>query len=229
MAGKEQDKYTDREIRERLVTQGAEALSDAELLSILLRDGQNGKPAVELASRLLERFDDSLARMGRCDLAQIRQVEGLGVARAAVVIAALELGRRYRADENFMRDTIHSNRDVIEVFRPLLADLPYEEFWAVYLSASNRVLDKIRISQGGVTGTVVDYRIIVKRAVELLASAVILVHNHPSGSPQPSPEDLTVTGKLSRAASLFDIQLADHVIITAGECYSFRQEGFFET
>lgn len=229
MTGKAQDKHTDREIRERLVTQGAEALSDAELLSILLRDGQDGRPAVELAGRLLERFDGSLARMGRCDLAQLRQVEGLGVTRAAAVVAALELGRRYRADENFMRDTIRSNHDVIEIFRPLLADLPYEEFWAVYLSASNRVLDKIRISQGGVTGTVVDYRIIVKRAIELLASAIILVHNHPSGSPQPSPEDLAVTGKLSRAASLFDIQLADHVIITAGECYSFRQEGFFES
>ncbi len=217
----------DREIRERLVNRGAEALTDAELLSILLRTGNEGRPAVELAGRLLAQFDGHLVKLGRCELSQMRQIENLGIGRAAMVAAAMELGRRFRADESFMRDVIRNNREVIDMFQPLLSDLPYEEFWAVYLSASNRVLDKVKVSQGGVSGTVVDHRIIVKRAVEVLASALILVHNHPSGNPQPSDEDREVTEKVARAASLFDIMLADHVIITAGECYSFRGAGFF--
>ena len=114
------------------------------------------------------------------------------------------------------------------MFRPLIAELPYEEFWALYLNSSNRVLDRVRISQGGVSATVVDHRLIVKRAVEKLAHAVILVHNHPSGSELPSEEDRTVPERVAQAVSLFDIALLDHIIVTSGPCYSFRNEGFFD-
>lgn len=228
MNSRTKSNVSDREVRERLVGRGVESLSDEELLSIVLREGNEGHSALELAGRLLAQFDGSLVKLGRCDLAQLRNTEGLGMRRAAMVIASMELGRRYRADETFMRDTVKTNHDIIEMFQPLLADLPYEEFWAVYLSTSNRVLDKVRVSQGGVAGTVVDHRIVVKRAVEVLASAIILVHNHPSGNANPSGEDFAVTEKLARAASLFDIMLADHVIITAGKCYSFREAGFFD-
>ena len=159
---------------------------------------------------------------------KLRSVAQLGIARAALVSAALEIGRRGRAAENSMRDQIMSDRDVIELFQPELAILPHEEFWVLYLNASNKILDRVRISQGGVTGTVVDYKLIVKRAVERLAQGILLVHNHPSGNPLPSDADTLITEKLVRAASLFEITVADHVIITSGECYSFRSHGFFD-
>lgn len=219
---------TDKQIREKLVARGAGALTDAELLSILLRDGVAGQTAAGLASRLLARFGGSLSRIGRCGLQELRSTESLGMTRAAAIAVALELGRRMQAGEGRMCDTVRSDRDVVAMFHPQLADLPYEEFWALYLSSSNGVLDRVRISQGGVSATVVDHRLIVKRAVEKLAHAVILVHNHPSGSELPSDEDRAITGKVSLALSLFDIELIDHVIITAGPSYSFRNAGFFD-
>ena len=219
---------SDKQVREKLIARGASALTDTELLSILLHGSGPGGPATELAGRLLDRFEGSLARMGRCSLAELRSAESLGIARAAVLSAALELGRRLRAEQSRSLDQVQTDRDVIEMFRPLIAELPYEEFWALYLNSSNRVLDRVRISQGGVTGTVVDYKLIVKRAVERLAQGILLVHNHPSGNPLPSDADTLITEKLVRAASLFEITVADHVIITSGECYSFRSHGFFD-
>lgn len=217
-----------QQIREKLVRSGAESLTDAELLSIILTEKTGKESSVDLASRLLDHFDGSLSKMRRSDLSKLRTTEALGIQRAALLAAALELGSRLRADETFMRDVINSDQDIIEMFQPRLGDLPHEEFWAVYLSGSNRVLDKVRISQGGVDGTVVDHRLIVKRAVEKLASGIILVHNHPSGNHKPSEKDNLSTEKLTTAASLFDITVADHVIITAGECYSYRRNKFFD-
>ncbi len=217
-----------RRVREKLVRLGVESLTDAELLGIILRIGGDKEDSFELAERLLNNFEGSLSKMRRCDLAKLRTTETLGINRAAILAAALELGNRMRADESFMRNIIESDADVVDMFQPVLADLPYEEFWAVYLSGSNRVLDKVRISQGGVDGTVVDYRLIIKRAVDKLASSIILVHNHPSGKCQPSERDDFLTAKLAKGASLFDITLADHIIITAGECYSYRRNNFFD-
>ena len=224
----EDNTLTLQQVREKLVRLGAESLTDAELLSIILHSPQEKTPASEVAERLLKHFEGSLSKMRRCDLAKLRTTEALGINRAAMLAAALELGNRMRADESFMRNTVNTSHDVEDMFQPLLGDLPHEEFWAIYLSGSNRVLDKVRVSQGGVDGTVIDYRMIVKRAVEKLASGIIIVHNHPSGNPSPSDKDTFLTAKLSQAASLFDITLADHIIITAGECYSFRQHGFFD-
>lgn len=218
-----------QQAREKLVCLGADSLTDAELLGIVIHASGEKEPSTELAERLLGRFEGSLSKMRRAGLSRLRTTEALGINRAAILSAALELGVRMRADENFMRDTINTNQDVTDMFQPMLGDLPHEEFWAVYLSGSNRVLDKVRISQGGVDGTVIDYRMIVKRAVEKLAFGIIIVHNHPSGNPKPSDKDDFLTAKLSQAASLFDITLADHVIITAGECYSYRRNNFFDT
>ena len=162
---------TDKQVRGKLVNQGVRSLSDAELLSILLQKGEAGGSALELAERLLEAYDHNLMRIALDGPGKLRSVAQLGIARAALVSAALEIGRRGRAAENSMRDQIMSDRDVIELFQPELAILPHEEFWVLYLNASNKILDRVRISQGGVTGTVVDYKLIVKRAVERLAQA----------------------------------------------------------
>ena len=211
---------TDKQVREKLVAQGPSALSDAELLSILLRDGDAGDSAVGLAERLLAHFGGSLARMERCDLPALRMVGGLGIRRAAAVAAALELGRRLRIEEGQQIDSVRTDQDIVAMFQPQLG--------AVYLNASNRVIDRMRVSQGGVSATVVDHRLIVKRAVEKLANALVLVHNHPSGNELPSDEDKALTGRVDLAASLFDITLLDHIIVTAGPCYSFRSHGFFD-
>ncbi len=220
---------TDRQIREKLMNQGVQSLSDAELLSILLQRGEAGLSALELAERLLENYDHHLMRIELDGPGKLRSVAQLGVTRAAMVCVALELGRRCRAAESGLRDQIMSDRDVIELFQPELAMLQHEEFWALYLNASNKILDRVRISQGGVTGTVVDYKLIVKRAIERLAQGILLVHNHPSGNPLPSEADRQITERLVHAAALFEITVADHVIITAGECYSFREHGFFDS
>ena len=162
---------TDKQVRGKLVNQGVRSLSDAELLSILLQKGEAGGSALELAERLLEAYDHNLMRIALDGPGKLRSVAQLGIARAALVSAALEIGRRGRAAENSMRDQIMSDRDVIELFQPELAILPHEEFWVLYLNASNKILDRVRISQGGVTGTVVDYKLIVKRAVERRAQS----------------------------------------------------------
>lgn len=219
---------TDKQVREKLVTRGAQELTDAELLSVLLQKGEAGGSALELSEALLAAYGGDLTAIAQESVIRLRSVVRLGVTRAAFVSAALELGRRCRAAESQVKDTIMTDRDVIEIFQPQLGMLPHEEFWVIYLNASNRILDRVRVSQGGVTGTVVDYKLVVKRAIERLAQGILLVHNHPSGNPLPSGADNEITERVVRAAALFDMTVADHVIITAGECYSFRNHGFFD-
>lgn len=219
---------TDKQVREKLVTRGAQALTDAELLSVLLQKGEVGGSALELSEELLAAYDEDLTAIAQEEVVRLRSVARLGVTRAALVSAALELGRRCRVAESRVKDTIMTDQDVIDIFQPQIGMLPHEEFWVVYLNASNRILDRVRVSQGGVTGTIVDYKLIVKRAVERLAQGILLAHNHPSGNPLPSAADNEITERVVRAAALFDMKVADHVIITAGECYSFRNHGFFD-
>lgn len=219
--------HSDSKVREKLVNQGAKTLTDSELLSIVLGKSTSTESSLDLAERLLTEFDGSLSKLAQCDLKRLRSTQSLGISRAATVSAALELGKRLRADGTVVKDMIENEHDVIEMFQPMLGPLRHEEFWVIYLNASNRILDKVRISQGGVNGSVVDHKLIVKRAVEYLANGIIIVHNHPSGSSQPGEDDKVSTEKIARAASLFDITLADHIIITEGECYSFRNAGFF--
>lgn len=215
---------TDKEVREKLATRGAESLTDAELIGVVIQEGDPGESAVELAERVLSAAGESLVQLARMDLGRLRQTAGLGVKRAAWLSAALELGRRLKIEEASAAEFLRGHHDVVRIFRPLLAGLPHEEFWVVYLTTANRVMDRVKISQGGVSGTVVDHKLIVKRAVELLASSIIMVHNHPSGIAKPSPDDLAVTERVARAASLFDIALVDHIIISQESFFSFRLE-----
>ena len=151
--------------------------------------------------------------------------QDMGLPRASVVAAAMELSKRLKVEESIDIRMIAAKDDVVALFKPLLADLPHEEFWALYLGASHRILDKIKISQGSATATLVDNRLIVKRALDKFATAIIIVHNHPSGQPAPSNPDIELTNKLRDAAALFDIRLLDHIVVTSGESYSFRANG----
>lgn len=211
--------------REKMLQKGIGSLSDAELIAILLRSGNSDETAVTVAQRLLTLAHNNLNELGKFTLHQITKIKGIGEAKGITVLAALELGRRRKGVEVLIRERITSSNDVVEIFQPMLADLPHEEFWALLLNKANKVIDKVRVSQGGVAGTVVDVRIIVKAAVEKLASSIIIAHNHPSGNPKPSDKDLSITKKLKDAANLFDIALLDHLIITDNECYSFADNG----
>lgn len=211
--------------REKMLHQGIENLSDTELIAILLRSGNPEETAVELAQRILNMAQNNLNELGKFTIHQLTQVKGVGEAKAITLLAALELGRRRKSVEAINREQITSSRNVMEIFQPLLADLPHEEFWVLLLSRANKVLDRVRVSQGGVTGTVTDVKLIIRAAVEKLASAIIVVHNHPSGNPKPSEKDIAITEKLKQAVDFFDIALLDHLIITDSKCYSFADEG----
>lgn len=211
--------------REKMERKGASSLSDAELIAILIRVGNASETAVDVAQRLLGQVNNSLNELARLSLHQLTRIKGIGRTKAITIQAALELGRRRNAEGPINRERIFSSRSVIDLLQPALADLPHEEFWVLLLNKSNRIIERIRVSQGGVGGTVVDPKLVLKHAVERLASALIVVHNHPSGNPQPSDKDIALTEKLKNAAQFFDIILLDHVIITDGECYSFADNG----
>lgn len=216
----------DRVVREQLVARGAKSLGDCELVSVLLGEGVAVGSALALAEKVLE--EQSLASLAAMELSRLRQVGGIGIKRAAILAAALELGRRAVVQQADNQEIITSDVDVVRLFGAHLAALPHEEFWAICLSSSGRILDRARISQGGTSATVVDHKLIVKRAVEHLAPSLIVVHNHPSGSAEPSTEDLALTERLQAAAALFDITLLDHVVIAAGGHLSFRRQGLLK-
>lgn len=206
-------------IRSKMTSRGVESLDDRELLSLLIEDEQ-------LAEMLLATYGDSLARMTREPEARLRMVGGMGLRRARNLLLAAELGRRVAAEGAGESDSIATSDDVVRLFRPQLERLTHEECWVVYLTSSNRIIERQRVSQGGVTGTVVDHRLIAKRALELLATRLILIHNHPSGSPEASAQDRALTERIAKAAALFDIRLLDHVIIArGGGDFSFREAG----
>lgn len=207
-----------------LQLKGVSALSDCELLALLMEDGAEG--SLERAEALLAASEGSLARVGRTELPRLRMTAGVGLKRAARLAAAAELGRRMVAAETDIEGhTLSSSEEVVRAFRPLLCDLKHEECWVAYLTSSNRVVERMRLSQGGVQGTVVDSRLVVKRALELLTPQFILVHNHPSGTARPSEADRQLTSRIAEAASLFDIRLVDHLILAQNDYYSFRAEG----
>lgn len=205
-------------ISDKMAARGVGALTDRELLTLLTEDGQR-------ADALLAACGDSLARIASEGEARLRMIGGLGLRRARLLLAAAEFGRRAVAERAVEADCIATSDDVVRLFRPQLEQLPHEECWAVYLTASNRIIERQRVSQGGVTGTVVDHRIVVKRALELLATQLILIHNHPSGTAEASPQDRALTERIARAAALFDIRLLDHIVIARGGDFSFLRAG----
>ena len=211
--------------RERLCSKGSSSLSDAELLAILIGSGTKNASAVDIARELLAMAGNNLSELGRLTVTDIKKLKGIGHARAVTVIAALELGRRRKLAEAIDNPQIKSSADVFNIFQPLMEDLSHEEFWILFLNRANRIINRMKISQGGVSGTVTDVRIIFKNAVECLASGIILCHNHPSGNNMPSDADIKITRKIKEAGELMDFQLLDHVIICGREYYSFADNG----
>ncbi len=210
--------------REKFVAQGAEALSDAELLSLLIVV-RGDEESVATAERLLADAG-SLAALSRLTAKELRQMESLGMERAARIVAAMELGRRVLISEGGEQPVIRDRNDVVTLFAPLISTLDHEELWVLYLSSSNRVLERRRISVGGSSSVTTDCKLIVRHALTLVASSLILVHNHPSGAAEASREDELFTSRLRDAAALFDIQLLDHIIVArGGGSYSFRSAG----
>lgn len=211
--------------REKMLRLGVMSLTDAELLAILLRSGSTDSTVVELAQQLLSMANNNLNELGKFDVGRLTKLKGIGPTKAVTVLAALELGRRRNASDILNREKVTSSQIVVQLMQPLLADLPHEEFWALLLNRSNRIIDKVRVSQGGTCGTVVDVKLVMKAAIEKLAVGIIMVHNHPSGNEQPSSADVQITKKLASAAELFSIKLIDHVVITDSKCLSFADEG----
>ena len=211
--------------RERFLAKGIQSLGDAELIALLIGSGTRELSAVELARQILKNADNNLNQLGKFTADDLQKLKGVGKAKAISIIAALELGRRRKLSEALDRPRITSSKDVYDVLFPLTSDLAHEEFWILLLNRSNKIIDKSRISQGGIAGTVIDIRIILKKAVEKLASSIILCHNHPSGNRDPSKADINITRKLKEAAELMDIKLLDHIIIADNSYFSFLDEG----
>lgn len=207
--------------REKLILKGKAALSDAELIAILIGSGTTKMTAVQVSQIILSSTANDLNQLAKLSLADLKKFNGIGEAKAISIIAALELGRRRKASEPQKRIKITSAEDIYEIMKPHLLDLPHEEFWVCFLNRANQVIKKEQISAGGVSGTVVDSKIIFKRALEELASSVILIHNHPSGNNKPSQQDVQLTKKLKEAGRTLDIPVLDHVIFTDHNYFSF--------
>jgi DNA repair protein RadC len=210
--------------REKLLAKGISSLSDAELIAIIIGSGTRDESAVELSRRILGSVQHNLNELGKLTVDDLQKYKGIGEAKAIGIVAALELGRRRKLSEVVDRQKISSSHDVYEIFHPLLADLPHEEFWIVLLNRSNKIIERVKISQGGISGTVTDVRLILRTALDKLASSLILCHNHPSGNHQPSDADLAITQKIKESGKLMDIALLDHIIVTDGSYYSFADE-----
>jgi DNA repair protein RadC len=211
--------------REKLVQKGTGSLSNAELIALLIGSGSRTETAVELAKRILNSVGNNLNELGKLTLEELQEFNGIGQAKAISIAGALELGKRRKLSEVMNKQKITSSINVFERFFPKMEDLPHEEFWVLFLDRANKVIQEYRISQGGITGTVIDVKIILKNAIQKLASSIILCHNHPSGNIVPSNADKNITTKLKEAATMMDIQVLDHLIIGQGDYYSFADEG----
>jgi len=211
--------------REKMIQYGTSSLSDAELLGILISSGTREKSAVDLGRELLAIVNNNLNTLGKLTLADLTKIHGIGNARAVTIAAALELGRRRKLAEIPEVVQIKCSKDVADIFQPILSDLLHEEFWILFLNRSNRVISRMKLSQGGISGTVTDVRLVMKKAIETLASGIIVCHNHPSGNLNPSESDSKITQKIKDAGNLLDIQLLDHLIISDKDYYSFADNG----
>jgi len=211
--------------REKVMANGIQYLSDAELLAILLGSGTRNQTAVGLARIILKSAGNSLQELGRQSISELIRIKGVGPAKAITLLAAMELGRRRAGMQHAEKLPVKSSQTVFKIFHPLLGDLDHEEFWLLMLNRANRVLGRYKVSQGGLSGTVIDTRIILKKALDNLASSIIVCHNHPSGNMQPSEADVQITGKLKKAAEMLEIKLLDHVIIADKSYFSFADEG----
>lgn len=211
--------------REKLAAQGRRALSDAELIAILIGSGNRDESAVELSKRILHHYDNDLNKLGKVSVNELSKFKGIGEAKAISIIAALELGRRRNDAESPTPEVIKSSNMAYQVIRRHLVDLNHEEFWMLLLSRNNSVIAKELVSRGGISGTICDPKIIFGIALQHQASYIILAHNHPSGNLKPSQQDIDLTKRLSQAGRVLDIKIVDHLIITNESYFSFGDEG----
>lgn len=212
--------------REKLQLKGVASLSDAELLAILIGSGNKNETAVELSQRILHHASNNLNELGKLTIKDfVKNFKGVGDAKAITIIAALELGKRRKLADALSLPQIASSVDVFNIFHPLLGDLKHEEVWVLLLNKANKVIKRVQLSQGGISSSVVDIRLIMKEALDNLASGMILCHNHPSGQLSPSADDDSITRRLKEVGNLMEVSLLDHVIVCNDFYYSYRDEG----
>lgn len=211
--------------REKLMIKGRSVLSDAELIAILIGSGSREESAVSLSKRILAQAENNLSELGKFSVKDLIKFKGIGEAKAVTIAAALEIGRRRSGGETLLRKHISSSQDAFHILQPIIGELGHEEFWVIFLNNSNKVLRKEQVSKGGLTGTLVDVRMVMKMAIELSAVGMILGHNHPSGSLKPSQADKKLTAKLKTAGQSLDIQVLDHIIVTEKQYFSFADDG----
>lgn len=212
--------------REKMRYNGSQSLTDAELLAILIGSGNKENSAVELGRLLLNQNNNDLYQLGRQSVDELKkQVKGIGEAKAITIMAALELGRRRKLAEVDDKKQISSSKDAYDILHISMEDLPHEEVWVLYLNRANKVIEKRKLHQGGVAGTVMDVKIIMKEAIGRLACAMIIAHNHPSGNTVPSTEDIRITKRLKEAGDILEVSVLDHLIIGERKYYSFADEG----
>jgi len=211
--------------REKFSNKGKAALSDAELIAILLGSGNRQESAVDLSKRILSSVEGNLNELARLSLQDLMEFKGIGEAKAISIATALELGKRRNLAEALERKSIKSSEAVFNILQPQIGDLPHEEFWVLYLNNHNKMIRSVCISKGGITGTVVDIRQVYNIALREQATSIILAHNHPSGNVKASQTDYNLTKKIAEAGKVLDIAVLDHLIITEKAYYSFRDEG----
>ncbi len=211
--------------REKLLQKGKSALSDAELIAILLGSGTKTQSAVEVAKNVLKSVDNNLHDIAKLSVSELTKINGIGEARAIAIVAAMELGRRRKDYADVAKPKITSSKEAFDLIKGDLMDLSHEEFWVLMMNRANKLLTKKRVSEGGVSGTVADPKIIFKLALDNLASGIIVAHNHPSGNLTASQSDIALTKKLKEAGSTLEIQLLDHLIIGGQKYFSFADEG----
>ncbi|MBT3209686.1 MAG: DNA repair protein RadC [Bacteroidetes bacterium] len=211
--------------REKLLSKGINSLSNAELIAILIGSGTRNESAVDLSKKILQNSNNDLKELGKLSIAQLQKNKGIGEAKAVTIVAALELGQRRKLSEIINKEKITKSQDVAEYFQSILSDLTHEEFWVLFLNRANKIIERRKISQGGVSGTFIDNKIIFKYAIENLASSIILCHNHPSGNINPSKSDIAITDKAVEIGNLFDISVLDHIIVTEDSYFSFADDG----
>lgn len=211
--------------REKMLGKGAAALSNSELLGLLIVNGSKEKSAVAVAKDVLKLGKNNLNELGKLSVGDLKKVQGIGIAKASIIAAALELGRRRHSSDVLKRITIHNSREIALYLRTVLKDYTHEVFAVVFLNRSNKVKSFQVISEGGITGTVADPRVILKRALEEEATSIVLCHNHPSGNLKPSRADEELTHKIKQAASFLDIKVLDHIIVSEEGYFSFADDG----
>lgn len=210
--------------REKFLAKGHHTLSDSELIAILIGSGNKQESAVALSKRILASANNNLKELAKMSITQLMSFKGIGSAKAIAIITAVTLGKRLQTEQALTKPLVTSSKSVCEIMQPKIGNLEHEEFWVLFLNNSNTIINMVQLSKGGITGTVVDIRMLFKKAMELLSVAIIICHNHPSGQLNPSKADKALTQKIKEAGSTLDIKLLDHLIITEKTYFSFADE-----